>query len=80
MGATGYTQKNLSSFEYGRKKDEERGKNLLHFTGHNRLPNGVTFHQNSKHLDAFKLLALFILFFLSPELTFRLTNSSFRIF
>jgi hypothetical protein len=31
MGLTERTQKNLSSFEYGRKKDEERGKR---FTNH----------------------------------------------
>ena len=74
MGETGSTQKNLSSFAYGRKKDEERGKNLLHFTDHKRLPSGVTFHQNSKYLNAFKRFVRSILSFLSSELTFPLTN------
>jgi hypothetical protein len=47
-GETGNTQKNLSSFEYGRKRDEERGKNLLHFSDHKRNPNSVIFLQSSK--------------------------------
>lgn len=54
MDAKESTQKNLSFLEYGRKKGEERGKNLLHISDHKLLPRGVIFLQNSKYLNTFE--------------------------